>query len=74
MHNSFSKRQGLASLESIKPDEMTDDLRNRLWNIIKDYIDKEFRGNYKRDDIIEHVWDNFYKQDKDKLKSWTSYI
>lgn len=70
----FSERQGIRQPQNLNPDTMPDELRNRLWNIIKIYIDKEIRGQYSREEVIRQVWDKFFKEDTDKLKSWDSYI
>lgn len=71
--STFSERQGIIQPESLKTDDMPDELRNRLWNVIKNYIDKEFHGDQKRDVVMELLWDKFFKENKDTLKRWTSY-
>lgn len=69
MKNLFSERYKYKKLENLKPDEMPDFLRNRLWNVIKEYID----SHKNRDKVIEIVWDEFFKEAKDSLKSREIY-
>ena len=75
MTNSFSERQGIIKLNSINPNDMPTELRNRLWNVVKNYIDNKFHGRNTRDVVIERIWDEFFKQDIDKLEGRdNSYI
>jgi len=69
----FSERQGIRQPKNLDPNAMPAVLRNRLWNVVKDYIDKEFHGDVDRNYTIEYVWDKFFKENKDELKSWISY-
>lgn len=41
----FSERQGVIKLLILNPNDVPIELRNRIWNIIKDYIDKEFHND-----------------------------
>jgi len=70
MKNLFSERYKYKKIDEIKADEMPDFLRNRLWNIIKEYID----SHNNRDEIIEIVWDEFFKENKDNLRGQETYI
>lgn len=72
--NTFSVRQGIKNPENLNPDSMTDELRNRIWNAVKFYINNSFKyGNPNRDEVIELLWDKFFKKDVDNLNSWDSY-
>jgi hypothetical protein len=70
--SSFSERQKIIELKNLNPSEMPIELRNRIWNLTKDYIDNRFSGNFNRDEVVENLWDKFLKQDKDILKGWDS--
>ena len=76
MTNSFSERQGITKPLSLRPDEMPIELRNRLWNCIKEQIDEFYfsdpvRGGVSldRDWIISHLWDRFFKKSVDSLRA-----
>jgi len=72
MKNLFSERYKYKKLENIKPDEMPISLRNRLWNIIKDeYFNCPW---IDRNETIEVIWDEFFKEDKDNLRGVENYI
>lgn len=74
MSNSFSERQGIIKPATLDPKDMPIELRNRIWNAVKVYVDNGFRARSgDRDAIIELLWDNFFKQDKDNLRKWDSY-
>jgi hypothetical protein len=73
MSNSFSIRQKIIGPKDLGPKEMPIELRNRIWNVVKDYIDNKFSGNIDREYAIELIWDKFFKQDKDDLRSWDSF-
>ena len=67
MINSFSERHGIIKPMSLNPNEMPIGLRNRLWNIIQDYID----GSGSVSDcnfVIQYLWDRFFKEDVDTLE------
>lgn len=67
MFNLFSQRQSITKDLDIKTDELPIEVRQRLWNEIKDYINKKFSYN-KRNEVIEYLWDRFFKEDIDSLK------
>ena len=69
----FSERQKLVELKNLEPSEVPIELRNRIWNVVGDYIDNRFSGNFDREDVIESLWDRFFKQDKDILEKWDSF-
>jgi len=71
--DSFSERQKLIELKNLDPNEMPIELRNRIWNVVKDYIDNKFSGNFDREVVVESLWDKFFKQDKDILRRWDSF-
>ena len=74
MNDSFSERQGILQSAFLDPKEMPAGLRNRIWNITKDYIDNGFHADgYDRNIIIGLLWDNFFKQNKDILRKYTDY-
>ena len=64
MSNLFSERHEIIKPMSLNPNEMPINLRNRLWNIIQDYID----GSGERNGVIKYLWDRFFKDDVDVLK------
>lgn len=65
MTNTFSKRHGIIETTVLDPKVISTELRNRLWNEIKKYIDN-FNGP-NRDEVIKHLWDRFFKEDIDNL-------
>jgi hypothetical protein len=73
MADLFSKRQKIIEPKNLNPKEMPTELRNRIWNVVKDYIDNKFSGDSNRDHAIEYIWDKFFKQDKDNLRYRDSY-
>lgn len=64
MINLFSERHGIIKPVSLNPDEMPIGLRNRLWNITQKYID----GFSERNEVIQYLWDRFFKEDVGALK------
>lgn len=68
MTNLFSERQEIIKPTSINPSEMPIELRNRLWNVVRDYIVNKFQSSNTRDVVIERIWDEFFKQDIDELQ------
>lgn len=73
MLNLFSQRQGLNESIELRTDEMTDEVRNRLWNKIKIYIDSFSSGYLDRDGLLKYLWDRFFKEDVDSLKHNSGY-
>jgi hypothetical protein len=68
MFNLFSQRQGITKDEEIKKDELPIEVRRRLWNEVKNYIDNQF-GRNERNKTIEYLWDRFFKEDLDTLRT-----
>lgn len=68
MFNLFSQRQGIKKEAMIKVDEITDGVKNRLWNKIKNYIDNFNSSSSNRNDVIKYLWDRFFKEDIDSLR------
>lgn len=73
MFNLFSQRQGISEDIALKTDEMTDEVRNRLWNKVKIYIDNFSNSNMSRNDLIKYLWDRFFKEDIDSLRHSNGY-
>jgi hypothetical protein len=72
----FSERQGIIKSENLDIKNMPIELKNRLWNLINGYIES-FAGQYNysdRDNVIEYLWDKFFKETKSSLKGWDSMI
>jgi len=53
MSHSFSERQNIIKPTMLNQDEMPIELRNRLWNLVGDYID----SHSMREVVIEYVWE-----------------
>lgn len=69
----FSERQGIIKDTSLNPKSMPNELKNRLWNIIQDYIDSDFKyGEPSREEVVESLWDKFFKENKNNLRRWNS--
>lgn len=69
----FSERTGIIKNTSLDPKSMPDELKNRVWNIIQDYIDNDFKyGQLNREDVIGFLWDKFFKENKNNLRGWNS--
>ena len=69
----FSERQGIIKDSNLDPKIVPNKLKNRLWNIIQDYIDNNFKyGKPNREDVIGCLWDKFFKENKNNLKGWDS--
>jgi hypothetical protein len=73
MSNSFSERQKIIEVKSLDLQDMPIEVKNRLWNIIQDYIDNKYHEGHDRNLIIESIWDKFFKQNKNDLWGQTSY-
>lgn len=63
MADLFSQRHGYKKAAVLRPDVMPESLRKRLWNAIAEFIE----GHHERNEIIERIWDEVLKQDKDEL-------
>ena len=72
MSNSFSERQKIIEVRNLDLKDMPIEVKNRLWNIIQDYIDNKYHDVHDRNLIIESVWDKFFKQNKNELRGQTS--
>lgn len=71
---SFSERQGIIKGTSLDPKSMPNELKNRLWNIIQNYIDNDFKyWRPNREDVIGSLWDKFFKENKNNLRSWRDF-
>lgn len=66
MIKSFSERHGIIKPLSLDPNEMPIELRNRIWNATQKYVDG-FSPN-ERNDVIQYLWDRFFKEEVDALK------
>lgn len=66
MKGSFSERYGYQKKRILSPEDMPSELRNRLWNIIKQVI--ESYPNSQKEWMIEEIWDEFFKKDLDEIK------
>lgn len=73
MFNLFSQRQGIEKEVIIKTDEITSELRNRLWNKINVYITNFSSGHLDRNGLLKYLWDRFFKEDVDSLKHNNGY-
>jgi hypothetical protein len=67
----FSQRN-LIKKRILHPHDMPEGLRIRIWNEIQKSIDGERIGN-RRNDLIEKMWTDFYKQSASDLRGVTSY-
>lgn len=72
MINSFSERHEIIKPASLNSNEMPNELRNRLWNIIQKYID-DFSYQLNRNEVIKYLWDRFFKEDVDRLSHSIGY-
>ncbi len=66
MANLFSERHEIIKLVNLNPNEMPNELRNRIWNATQKYIEGFSPGD--RNDVIQYLWDRFFKEDVDALK------
>jgi len=66
--NTFSERQGLVGSTALGPTVMPIEVRNRIWNVVQNYIDKEFQGRSNRNVAILYIWDKFFKENENYLK------
>ncbi len=66
MKGLFSQRYGHQKKKILSPQEMPDELRNRLWNIINLIINSCL--NLGKERVIEKIWDAFFKEDLDEIK------
>lgn len=68
----FSERQGISKPLSLNPEDMPIELRNRLWNLVQKYIDKS--RTPPRKDVIEYLWDGFFKKNRNSLEKFNEYV
>jgi len=79
MKNLFSERYRYQKIKDLRPDEMSDSLRKRIYNFVQKYIEHpaEFKMFYQKgsgirilseDKIIEILWDEFFKEDIKNLR------
>ncbi|MEO0266927.1 MAG: hypothetical protein ABIN23_04470 [candidate division WOR-3 bacterium] len=66
MKGLFSQRYGHQKKKILSPQEMPDELRNRLWNIINLIINSCL--NLGKEWVIKEIWDAFFKKDLDEIK------
>ena len=59
----FSEREGYKNISKLDPEVMPDKVRNRIWNSVKKFLNK----NSNRNKVIENTWDRFFKEDIDNL-------
>ena len=64
----FSERNNIRKTIT-GPEEMPEALRNRLWNVLGDTVNRD----YHRNDLIKKIWSDFYKKDVSELHGTTSY-
>jgi len=65
MASLFSERYRYKEADVLQPDVMPDALRKRFWNAIEKFIEE----HHERNEIIEKIWDEFLKQDKNDLRA-----
>ena len=73
MFNLFSQRHSISEEVPLKVDEITAELRNRLWNKINVYITNFSSGHLDRNGLLKYLWDRFFKEDVDSLKHNVGY-
>ncbi len=61
MKNLFSERYKYKELKQLRPDEMSENLKKRIWNFFQKSLDS---------DKIEIIWDKFFKEDLNELKRY----
>jgi len=77
MKNLFSERRGYKKIKTLQLEEMPESLRNRIWNFLQESINKgelmvqdKYGIKMDRNEIIEIIWDKFFKGDLDELKKY----
>lgn len=77
MKNLFSERYGYKKIKTLQPEEMPESLRNRIWNFLQESINKgelmvqdKYGIKMDRNEIIEIIWDKFFKGGLDELKKY----
>ena len=55
----------------VGPEEMPEELRNRLWNVVSKTIEGD---RHNRNALIEKIWSDFYKKETADLEGTTSYL
>jgi hypothetical protein len=77
MKNLFSERYGYKKLKQLRPNEMPDSLRKRIWNFLQKSINegefmvqKRYEIKMDRNRVIEIIWDKFFKEDLNELKKY----
>ena len=79
MKNLFSERYEYQKIKDLQPDEVSDGLKNRIYNLIQKCIECPndfgifYRGEYEmrfinRNKFIEMLWDEFFKEDIEVLR------
>ena len=66
----FSRRRNIRQV-MVGPEEMPEELRNRLWNVVSKTIEGD---RHNRNALIEKIWSDFYKKETADLEGTTSYL
>ena len=64
--NRFSERLGITPEKMVQLDDMDDELRNRLWNVIR--FQWYFWSRDSERDFYRLAWDEFFKRSIDGIE------
>lgn len=68
----FFSRRNLIQSKIVHPKDMSEGLRNRIWNEIEKSIDNT-RVNNEKNNLIKKMWSEFFKKSNSELRGITSH-